>query len=218
VASKVLDQRAVLFADESDPEAESKPDLPRPLGFYRTECHSEIGLTVDAISPMKAGSLIGIPSAPSVLFPDGAVLTPSIGALERLQGFSSGWTESAVTAMRAPSWRLVGSAVSAPVDAWVAGRIARPRLPHEVPQLPPAAEKSLPITAFSVSGARRRVKVGGRPAGIVRATLTEYFEADCKPFSEDALRGFVSRVDEGGLWTPPGFVDRLKAAIARAAA
>ena len=78
VATRDLDPRTVLFADESAAAAVPNADLTRPLGFYWTEGRSGLGLTVDGIPPLKVGSTLGIPSAPAVLFPDGEVLTPSL--------------------------------------------------------------------------------------------------------------------------------------------
>ena len=130
VAAREIDPREVLFADENIRVSEPiKPTLDNPLGFYWTEGRSGVGITVDGIPPLKGGSTIGIPSAPAVLFPDGAVLMPDLSACERLQGFKRGWTSSsdAGTGTRRAEWRLLGNAVSVPVAAWVAARIAAPQ-------------------------------------------------------------------------------------------
>ena len=54
VASRSLDPRAVLFADERPSEKPLKPALKTPLGFYWTEGRSGVGLTVDGIPASKS--------------------------------------------------------------------------------------------------------------------------------------------------------------------
>src|SRR5205823_2013093 len=96
VASPLHDPRPVILSDD----APAQTDLPslsleRPIGFFWTEGRSGVGLTPDAIPPLKAGSALGIASAPAVLFPDGEVETPTIEEAERLQGFPAEWTQAA---------------------------------------------------------------------------------------------------------------------------
>ena len=134
VACRDTDPRQILFADNDEVAAKtSSPDLSRPLGFYWTEGRSGVGFTVDGIPPLKAGSALGIPSPPAVLFPDGEVLTPSLQSCEELQGFPVGWTDvtrdDAGNLGRNPEWRMVGNAVSVPVVQWIARRIKSPGMP-----------------------------------------------------------------------------------------
>jgi DNA (cytosine-5)-methyltransferase 1 len=68
IASRTIDPRSVLFADEFGSITQEKPTLDKPLGFYWTEGRTGIGLTVDGIPPLKVGSALGIPSAPAVFF------------------------------------------------------------------------------------------------------------------------------------------------------
>ena len=68
LASRDLDPRTVLFADNESVTKKSTPSLKDPLGFYWTEGRSGIGLTVDGIPPLKAGSALGIPSPPASCF------------------------------------------------------------------------------------------------------------------------------------------------------
>ena len=127
LASRHIDPRRILFADNKPFADPLSPSLQHPLGFYWTEGRSGIGLTVNGIPPLKVGSAIGIPSPPAVLFPDGEALTPSLRVCEQLQGFPQGWTDvRSTTTERNPAWRLVGNAVSVPIGRWVAERIRKP--------------------------------------------------------------------------------------------
>lgn len=94
VASRKLDPRNVLLADETDAPRAPERTLRKPLGFYRTEGRSGVGLTVDGIPRLKVESSVGVPPAPAILFPDGEVLMPSLSACERLQRFPPGWTHA----------------------------------------------------------------------------------------------------------------------------
>src|SRR5215216_3158486 len=67
VASREIDPRSILLADETSSPAPLERTLRRPLGFYWTEGRSGVGLTVDGVPPLKVGPSLGIPSAPAVL-------------------------------------------------------------------------------------------------------------------------------------------------------
>jgi DNA (cytosine-5)-methyltransferase 1 len=57
---------------------------------------------------------------------DGAIVTPEIRDVERLQDFEADWelpAEQGRKGKKGVRWRLVGNAVSVPVALWVAGRI-----------------------------------------------------------------------------------------------
>lgn len=210
IASKTIDPRTVLFADEADPIGQTPPDLDRPLGFYWTEGRHGIGLTVDGIPPLKIGSAIGIPSAPAVLFPDGEVLMPSVGACERIQGFPAGWIpRSKPDVSRKPEWRLIGNAVSVPVVRWVAGRLRKPGsvLNFAVSRIPD--KRHWPDAAWSVAGQRWTVDASDRPVNRSHKSISAFRDKNWTRLSDRALDGFINRVLEGGLRTPDGFVERL---------
>ena len=92
VASPSSDPRDVLLADDAGKITWPKVDLAHPVGFYWTEGRTGHGLTADAIPPLKAGSTLAIPCPPAALLPSGRVVTPTIEAVERFQGFPGGWT------------------------------------------------------------------------------------------------------------------------------
>jgi DNA (cytosine-5)-methyltransferase 1 len=218
VASLELDPRTVLFADDKPRLEAPQPDLTRPLGFYWTEGRSGIGLTVDAIPPLKVGSSLGIVSSPAVLFPDGEVLIPSISACEQLQGYMPEWTESADTngSKRNSRWRLVGNAVSVPVAQWVAQRIKTPGAILEFPRVPDGPRRSWPDAAWNVREGRVDVMASDQPVSVHRPSINELRDPTWSRLSERALSGFIGRAVAGKLRTPEGFLDALRAADRKA--
>lgn len=210
LASRVSDPYEVLFA-EAGPQLE-KPLLrvDRPLGFYWTEGKAGHGLTEDAIPPLKAGSAIGIPSPPAVLFPDGRVCTPSIETAEQLQGFPSGWTEAATERSR---WTLIGNAVCPPVVKWIASKFKDPikrRFPHALfPENTP-----LPLAAFgSQKNGRMAVDISESPDNPQFGSLTEAKDYTWSPISSRALSGFYNRAMGSNLRYPSGFLARIREAL-----
>lgn len=212
VASREVDPRRVLFADETPVPAERAPNVGAdPLGFYWTEGRSGVGFTVDGIPPLKVGSAIGIPSAPAVLFPDGEVLMPSLEACERLQGFTEGWTDVFGRPREARCrWRLVGNAVSVPVAAWVAKRLKSPGTILDVQTEPLVGNHKWPRAACSIGSERVAVDVGDRPIELPTPSISSFRERSWTRLSERALSGFTSRAEEGNLHMPDGFLDAIR--------
>lgn len=210
VASRDVDPRTILFADETDTPALTKPDLTAPLGFYWTEGRSGVGFTIDGIPPLKVGSNLGIPSAPAVLFPDGEVLMPSLSACERLQGFPAGWTDSARNGERKdPRWRLVGNAVSVPVAQWVAERINTPGECREYELIDVDRWQRWPDAAWNVEGKRVGVIASDRPVQIETPSISDFRDETWTRLSDRALDGFISRAVEGNLKMPDRFIAAL---------
>ena len=214
VASRSLDPRAVLFADERPSEKPLKPALKTPLGFYWTEGRSGVGLTVDGIPPLKVGSGVGIPSAPAVLFEDGEVLTPSLEVCEQLQGFEAGWTAvlNKKTAKRGARWSMIGNAVSVPVAAWVAGRIRSPGEIHDFEQFSLSGARRWPDAAWCVGAGRVGVTASDKPICVPRRSISDFRDSSWNRLSNRALDGFIRRAEQGGLRMPEGFLEALRRA------
>jgi DNA (cytosine-5)-methyltransferase 1 len=214
IATMGIDPRTVLFADERPLGARNTPDLSRPLGFYWTEGRSGVGLTVDGIPPLKVGSSLGIPSAPAVLFPDGEVLTPSLKACERLQGFPPGWTaiDSQPGVKRDPKWRMVGNAVSVPVAHWVAQRIKRPGTILNFERVSLQEHRRWPDAAWNVGEGRIGVIASDKPIAVETPSISEFRNSSWTRLSNRALNGFIGRAEEGGLRMPEGFLEALRKA------
>ena len=219
VASLWADPRSVLLADDAGARTWPSVDMTRPIGFYWTEGRTGHGLTGDAIPPLKAGSPLGIPSPPAVLLPSGRVATPTIGAVERLQGFPSGWT-SALREGRGKRHRcrLVGNAVSVPVAEWIGHRLAEPGCYDGAGDAPLEPKGPWPGAAWNMEGGRegRRIAAGvtehpvQRRRGRISAFATEHWPN----LSARALQGFARRARQGRLKYPPGFLDALEANLA----
>ena len=216
LASRDLDPRNILFAD-NDPLVETPlPNLKQPLGFYWTEGRSGVGLTVDGIPPLKPGSTLGIPSPPAVLFPDGEVLTPSLKSCEELQGFPAGWTDVNIeTEERNPEWRLVGNAVSIPVARWVAERV---RKPGKVPEFDlTVIERGgrWPAAGWNVGEGRVGVSASNKPVATKPPSIVQFRNSSWSRLSDRALDGFIRRAEDGGLRMPDHFLDTLRKAKRR---
>lgn len=211
VATRDLDPRTVLFADESTAAAVPNADLTRPLGFYWTEGRSGIGLAVDGIPPLKVGSALGIPSPPAVLFPDGEVLTPSVETCERLQGFECGWTDVPGHAIKKGSrWRMVGNAVSIPVAQWVAERIQNPGEVADFEESSLANWRRWPDAAWNIDGIQMGVNATDRPLCVPSPSIEDFRDLTWNRLSDRALDGFIGRAEAGGLSVPDGFLKALR--------
>ena len=211
VATRDLDPRTVLFADETTEATVPDADLTRPLGFYWTEGRSGLGLTVDGIPPLKVGSALGIPSPPAVLFPDGEVLTPSLEACERLQGFESGWTDvPGVAIKKGARWRMVGNAVSVPVAQWVAERTQNPGEVADFGENSFTNCHRWPDAAWNVEGKRIGVNATDRPLSVPSASIADFRDPTWSRLSDRALGGFIGRAEAGGLRMPDGFLNAIR--------
>jgi DNA (cytosine-5)-methyltransferase 1 len=211
VATQDIDPRSILFADDEGAAEPEPRSILRPLGFYWTEGRSGVGITVDGIPPLKSGSSLGIPSAPAVLFPDGAVLMPSIAACEALQGFPPGWTDAVRSLRRDPRWRLLGNAVSVPAAAWVASRIKDPGDVLKLDCRRLELGSPWPNAAFNVGEGRHGVKIGSKPLAEPVLSIESYRDDSWTVLSDRALTGFLKRAHEGNLRFPEGFLDALHA-------
>ena len=211
VATQHGDPRDVLLADDVPEQQWPDIDLSRPAGFYWTEGRTGHGLTADAIPPLKAGSSLGIPSPPAVLLPNGRVVTPTIEAVERMQGFPAGWTSGCSGKATRRRWRLVGNAVSVPVAAWVGRRLLAPKAYDASDDSPLEPGTPWPRAGWCVDGARMAAPtVSEHPIRARRGRLSAFATQHWPDLSTRALTGFVRRAREGRLHYPAGFVDALQ--------
>ena len=217
VATLDGDPRDVLLADDTEDRPWPPLDLGRPIGFYWTEGRSGHGLTSDAVPPLKAGSGVGIPSPPAVLLPNGRVVTPSIEAVERFQGFPPQWTSALRTGKKGRSrWRLVGNAVSVPVAEWIGGRLVTPGSYDASEDRVLVDGGRWPKAAWYMGGTRMVADVSERPLAKRRGRLSAFATEQWPNLSRRALVGFVRRAREGNLRYPAGFLDALEANLQKA--
>lgn len=212
VASLSNDPRGVLLADDAPDRKWPEIDMSRPVGFYWTEGRTGNGLTSDAVPPLKAGSALAIPCPPAVLLPSGRVVTPTIEAVERFQGFPGGWTSVLrEKAAKRHRWRLLGNAVSVPVAEWIGNRLSAPGHYDESRDQPLDSTKSWPVAAWNVDGRTMASGVSEYPLYRRRGRVSAFATENWPSLSERALKGFTTRAREGNLHYPPGFLDALEA-------
>ena len=211
VASLDGDPRNVLLTDNSVARSWPPVDLKRPIGFYWTEGRSGHGLTSDAIPPLKSGSSIGIPSPPAVLLPDGRVVTPTIEAIERFQGFPPRWSSKLEQHDRGRHrWRLVGNAVSIPVAEWIGKRLIDEGDYDDAHDRPLVPGERWPSAAWNMGESRMVSSVSEYPLSTRRGRISAYSTENWPDLSERALSGFIKRARGGHLNFPSGFIGALE--------
>ena len=212
VASRDVDPRAVLFADDA-----GVPDDGRyaddSFGFYWTEGLRGLGWAKDAVPTLKGGSTIGIPSPPGVWVPNNELglrlVVPSIEDAERLQGFPCGWTEPAdrLSDWRGTRWKLVGNAVTVGVSTWIGRRLADPGEPFLEGTAIQAGDR-WPAAAFGALGKVWAVDVTMWPLHEPYRHLAEVVDlSSATPVSARGATGFLSRAERGSLRFVDGFLD-----------
>ena len=212
VASTAGDPRSVLLVDDADEVCWPRVDMTKPIGFYWTEGRSGSGLTGDAIPPLKSGSAIGIPSPPAVLLPSGRVVTPTIEAAERLQGFRSGWTSTLrCKRARRHRWRLLGNAVPVPVARWIGNRLLKPGEYLSQRDYCVGENRPWPTAAYNVGEGRVAAKVSLNPVKCRPGRLSAFATSSWPDLSKRALSGFIARATaiDTRLKYPDGFLATL---------
>ena len=214
LASRTIDPRAVLFADDAGEPTEQYFSN-QACGFYWTEGLRGVGWARDAVPTLKGGSTIGIASQPAVWNPSAPVgrrvVLPSIEEAERLQGFPTGWTEPAdeLEGRKGARWKLTGNAVTVGVSAWVGRRLREPGEPIlDGQEMKPGGR--WPTAAFGSKGKVWAVDVSMWPTRETYTHLHDLVDLDAaQPLSVRATSGFLSRARRGNLRFADGFLDDL---------
>jgi DNA (cytosine-5)-methyltransferase 1 len=219
LASRTEDPREVLLVDEAGEQP--PPANPSAYGFYWTEGRGGLGWAVDAVPTLKGGSTIGIPSPPAVWVPStGEIFTPTIEDAERLQGFAAGWTESAVKdplRKNNSRWKLVGNAVSVPVAEWVGASLRTPRPYDGSADITLGERAPWPVAAWAMrDGKPHAARRSKWPLAKPTLPLLEFLgDSPRKPLSARATKGFLERAEAGSLRFVPGFLDAVRAHLAK---
>lgn len=188
-----------------------------PAGFYWTEGRNGVGLVGGAVPTIKAGSTIGLGSAPAVF--DAAMplgrrfQTPTFEALEALQGFPVGWTDVDGLGHQTERNRLIGNAVPVPVGEWVGHRMRD----HNSNDLKGGTRLGVssrwPNAAFGAGGVAFEAtahEFPQRPEAVqdLRHLLGVHGGT---PLSARASLGFLARVRASGSRVPSALLDELQA-------
>lgn len=218
LASRSRDPERVLFRDYAVASAAKEDGRDRPQkahGFYWTEGNRGVGWGNGVVPTIKGSTTAGIPSAPAVWLPNKPIdmkfRTPSIEALETLQGFRPGWTSAAPARDR---WKLVGNAVAVPAVRWIAEGLREYDLLCSV-ELPGELDvkQGWGSAGISVGDHVRRAKVSEAPVtGPLRRTFTlqrVLEERGSKALSAKATRGFASRLQRSTLRYQDSFMRDL---------
>lgn len=218
LASKNEDPRDVLFADDAGEPPGTLDGFGKvACGFYWTEGTRGLGWAVDAVPTLKGGSSVGIASPPAIVLPDGSVVTPDIRDAERMQGFEVDWTSPAESvARKGQRWKLVGNAVTVDVAGWLGQRLRAPdETGRHVGGCQIAVGRPWPRAAWNVGDGRFMAEVSAFPIRTEGPRLHEWLLFEPKPLSEKAALGFLSRAEQGSLRFPDGFLDAIRAHVAR---
>lgn len=210
------DPANVLFADDISPPPNMTSLDRQAHGFYWTEGVRGLGWAPDAVPTLKNGSTVGIASPPAILLPCGDVVTPDIRDAERLQGFTADWTKPAEEVARASvRWSLVGNAVTQPVARWLGTRLAAPGVYEQSRDRALEDGARWPKAARYDGKRRKAVEIGSFPVWTDRPPLADFLQFEGKPLSARATRGFLSRTQRSSLRFVPGFLEAVRAHLAR---
>lgn len=207
VASLNHDPREVLLSDSFLNTGDSVDfnKFNRPLGFYWTEGKNALGLISNGIPTLKAGSTIGIPSAPAIVYPSGEVFVPDICDAEKLQGFPENWTLPAEEISKASiRWKLVGNAVTVDTIEWLAKKIITPKPYNSENDMPFISNNSWPKSAWNMGNGIFVSNTSIYPQKS-RTNLEDYITHDKHSLSLKASIGFLKRLESGGLKHPEYF-------------
>lgn len=215
LASLDSDPRRIILADDAGEPKKTTESNSTACGFYWTEGNSGLGWAVDAVPPLKGGSLFGIPCPPAILMPSREIIQPDIRDAERLQGFKPNWTKPAQDGHRTFRWRLVGNAVTVHVARWIGHRISRPRTYRDDQDQPLARGDSWPSAAWNLGAGTFTADVSAWPVRHKPQPLSEFLRYPGRPLSERATAGFLARIKASTLRVPNGFIEAVEAHLKR---
>ena len=216
LASLHHDPRNVLFVDDIPEPRDTRSFHEVACGFYWTEGLRGLGWAVDSVPTLKGGSTIGIPSPPAIIFPSGNIAKPDLRDVERMQGFEEDWTlpAEAVT-KRGARWKLVGNAVTVNAAAWIGKRLRNPGVYDLTGDVGLGAREPWPIAAWNVGNGRYRAQLSTWPLHIESEPLETFLHHETQDLSVKATAGFLSRAEVAKLRFPSGFLDAVRAHLAR---
>jgi DNA (cytosine-5)-methyltransferase 1 len=216
LASLRHDPRNVLFVDDMPEPRDTRSFREVACGFYWTEGLRGLGWAVDSVPTLKGGSTIGIPSPPAIIFPSGNIAKPDLRDAERMQGFDEDWTLPAESVVkRGARWKLVGNAVTVDAAAWIGKRLRKPGAYDPTGDVELGTSESWPIAAWNVGTGRHRAQLSTWPLHLASEPLETFLHHETQDLSVKATAGFLSRAEVAKLRFPSGFLDAVRAHLAR---
>jgi DNA (cytosine-5)-methyltransferase 1 len=216
LASRHHDPRSVLFVDEVEEPMDTRSFREVACGFYWTEGLRGLGWAVDSVPTLKGGSTIGIPSQPGIIFPSRRIAKPDLRDAERMQGFEEDWTKAAETVTKSGNrWKLVGNAVTVNAAEWIGKRLRRPGEYDDAGDMELWDGASWPFAAYNVGSGRFRTDLSKWPMNEPSQPLQTFLHHEPQDLSEKATAGFLSRAEVAKLRFPAGFLDAVRAHLAR---
>jgi DNA (cytosine-5)-methyltransferase 1 len=216
LASQHHDPRNVLLVDNVLEPRDTRSFREVACGFYWTEGLRGLGWAVDSVPTLKGGSTIGIPSPPAIIFPSGRIAKPDLRDTERMQGFEEDWTRPAETvAKRGARWKLVGNAVTVNAAAWIGKRLRNPGTYDTSGDEEIRTNERWPIAAWNVGTGRHRAQLSTWPLHVESESLELFLRHETQDLSTKAMAGFLSRAEVAKLRFPVGFLDAVRAHLAR---
>lgn len=220
LASQNYEPERIMFRDyaaTSTSVSPPKSGVAKANGFYWTEGNRGVGWGSGVVPTIKGSTTAGIPSAPAVWLPgqrtESKFRTPSIEALETLQGFRPGWTRAAPQRDR---WKLVGNAIAVPAVKWIAQGLrdyedlAAITAPDGL-----ATKHTWGLAGISIDGNTQAFSASEGPTtGQLPRTFSLHRlleERGSNPLSVKATRGFASRLERSNLRYDRSFMSDLKA-------
>jgi DNA (cytosine-5)-methyltransferase 1 len=211
-----VDPRNVLLCSSVLPVEQKWALRDAAHGFYWTEGNRGVGWAENAIPALKGGSGCFIPSPPGIIRRNREIVTPTIEACERLQGFPPGWTEPALrVGYKRRRWAYVGNAVSVPVAEWIGHRLANPISYDSKVDAALDEDSGWPNAAWF--DGKRRCKSNASTWPISRKTrdLEMYIGSRYRPLSGRATAGFLCRLEHSSLRVSEDFKKALRRHIGR---
>jgi len=216
LASLHHDPRNVLFVDDVPEPRDTRSFHEVACGFYWTEGLRGLGWAVDSVPTLKGGSTIGIPSPPAIIFPSGRIAKPDLRDAERMQGFEEDWTLPAETCgKRGARWKLIGNAVTVNTAAWIGKRLRNPGEYDTAGDIELGTNEPWPIAAWNTGTGRYRAQLSSWPLQIPSEPLETFLRHETQDLSVKATAGFLSRAEIAKLRFPAGFLDAVRAHLAR---
>lgn len=216
LASLHHDPRSVLFVDHVPEPRDTRSFREVACGFYWTEGLRGLGWAIDSVPTLKGGSTIGIPSPPAIIFPSGRIAKPDLRDAERMQGFEEDWTLPAEAASkRGARWKLVGNAVTVNAAAWIGKRLRIPGVYDATGDIELRQGEPWPTAAWNVGTGRHRAQLSTWPVHVESEPLETFLRRETQELSAKATAGFLSRAEVAKLRFPSGFLDAVRAHLAR---